>query len=67
MRGLVAVSIKQSESSPSRKEGREVLAGQYLDKAEEANVLVVIVSNSEVVVETLLVFDTMPSIWTHHS
>ena len=30
MRGLVAVSIRQRESSPWRKEGKEVLAGQYL-------------------------------------
>ena len=31
MRGSVAVSIKQRESSPCRTEGREVLAGQYLE------------------------------------
>ena len=31
MRGSVAVSIKQRESSPCRTEGKEVLAGQYLE------------------------------------
>ena len=31
MRGSVAVSIRQRESSPCRTEDREVLAGQYLE------------------------------------
>ena len=67
MRGLVAVSIRQRESSPWRKSGREVLAGQYLDRTGEANIVVVvskIEGSMSVIVEPLLVISTMPSIWT---
>ena len=61
MRGLVAVSIRQRESSPWRKEGREVLAGQYLDNAGEANAVVVDIEGSmSVIVESC-------SVCGHHS
>ena len=61
MRGLVAVSIRQRESSPWRKEGREVLAGQYLDNAGEANAVVVDIEGSmSVIVEPC-------SVSGHHS
>jgi len=67
MRGLVAVSIRQRESSPWRKSGREVLAGQYLDRAGEANMVVTgsnIEGSMSVIVEPLLAITTMSSIWT---
>ena len=73
IRGLVAVSIRQRESSPWRKEGKEVLAGQYLDKAGEAKLVGLNHEDSmSVIIETSLVFDvTMPRSWTvssgHHS
>ena len=61
MRGLVAVSIRQRESSPWRKEGREVLAGQYLDNVGEANAVVVDIEGSmSVIVESC-------SVSGHHS
>lgn len=61
------MSIRQRESSPWRKSGREVLAGQYLDRTGEANIVVVvskIEGSMSVIVEPLLVISTMPSIWT---
>ena len=65
IRGLVAVSIRQRESSPWRKEGSEVLAGQYLDKAGEAKLVGLNIEDSmSVIVEPSLVFDAMPRSWT---
>jgi len=67
------VSIRQRESSPWRKEGKEVLAGQYLDRTGEAKLVSLIIEDSmSVIVEPSLVFDvTMPRSWTvssgHHS
>jgi len=62
MRGLVAVSIRQRESSPWRKEGREVLAGQYLDSAAvEANVVVV---GSNIEDSISVIVEPCPVYWT---
>jgi len=63
MRGLVAVSIRQRESSPWRKEGREVLAGQYLDSAGEANA-VVVGSNIKGSMSFIVEPCPLPSFWT---